>query len=95
MFRYVSNGKQAFLDEKISLGYTVFPRIIAVSRLITSLEKSPPFNGTNNRLPRILAAPPTLSPSSVPFPLPVKLKCNVIQQNWSVMIQALKINQGI
>ena len=57
MFRYVSNGKEAFLDEKISLGYTVFPRIIAVSRLITSLEKSPPFNGTNNRLPRILAAP--------------------------------------
>ena len=57
MFRYVSNGKEAFVDEKISLGYTVFPRIIAVSRLITSLEKSPPFNGTNNRLPRILAAP--------------------------------------
>ena len=28
------------------------------------------------------------------YPFPVKLKCNVIQPNWSVMIQALKINQG-
>ena len=27
-------------------------------------------------------------------PLPVKFKCNVIQQNWSVRIKALKINQG-
>ena len=28
------------------------------------------------------------------YPLSVKLKWNLIQQNWSVMIQALKINQG-
>ena len=28
------------------------------------------------------------------YPLSVKLMWNVIQQNWSVMIQALKINQG-
>ena len=28
------------------------------------------------------------------YPLPVKLKCNVIQQNRSVTIQAMKINQG-
>ena len=77
MFRYVSNGKEAFLEEKISLGYTVFPRIIAVSRLITSLEKSPPFNGTNNRLPRILAAPNPFSIfSSFSPPGQVEVQCD-------------------
>ena len=28
------------------------------------------------------------------YPLPVKCKCNVIQQNWLMTIQAMKINQG-
>ena len=47
-----------------------------------------------NRLRQINAPPPPLSQSSSFYPLPVKLKCNEIQQNWSVTIQALKINQG-
>ena len=47
-----------------------------------------------NRLRQITAPPPPLSQSSSFYPLPVKLKCNEIQQNWSVTIQALKINQG-
>ena len=28
------------------------------------------------------------------YPLPLKLKWNLIQQNWSVKIQVLKINKG-
>ena len=58
-----------------------------------------------NRLPQIICPPLTeickriadLTPVSIFsffYPLPVKLKCNVIRQNWSVTIQALKINQG-
>ena len=44
---------------------------------------------------KIIAPPPPLSPSSLPFiPSLSLLKCNKIQQNWSVMIRALKINQG-
>ena len=38
--------------------------------------------------------PPTYAPFAIFstfYPLPVKLKCNVIQQNWSVTVQALKI----
>ena len=38
---------------------------------------------------------PPLSPSSLPFiPSLSLLKCNKIQQSWSVTIRALKINQG-
>ena len=38
---------------------------------------------------------PPLSPSSLPFiPSLSLLKCNKIQQNWSVTTRALKINQG-
>ena len=44
---------------------------------------------------RIYVSLPPLSPSSASFyPLPVKCKCNVIQQNWSVTIQAMEINPG-
>ena len=39
------------------------------------------------------SSPAPLAIFSSFYPLPVKLKCNGIQQNWSVMIQALKINQ--
>ena len=85
---------------------TVFPRIMAVPRLIASLEQSPPLdrNIWNNRLPRIIAPPPPPTPLTIFssfYPLPVKLKCSLIQQNWSVTIQALtpriltlKISQG-
>ena len=40
---------------------------------------------------------PPLTPSIIFaffYPLPLKLKWNLIQQNWSVKIQALKINKG-
>ena len=49
--------------------------------MIAALEKSPPLQ-------------PSLTTFSFCYPLPVKLKWNLIQQNWSVMIQALKNNQG-
>ena len=68
----------------------VFPLIIAVARLIATLEQSPPFDGNiwNNR------PPTTLAIFSFFYPLPVKLKWNLVQQNWSVTMQALTINQG-
>ena len=69
---------------------------MAISQLITSL-KSHPFdtNILNNRFPQIIAPPPPtpLAIFSFFYPLPVKLEWNLIQQNWSVTIQALKINQ--
>ena len=45
------------------------------------------------------AVPPTPTPTPLSIfsffsPLPVKLKWSLIQQNWSVAIQAPKINQG-
>ena len=43
---------------------------------------------------KIITALTSLTIFSSFYPLPVKLKCNVIRQNWSVTIQALKINQG-
>ena len=44
---------------------------------------------------KIIAPPPILlAISSFFYHLPVKLKWNLIQQNWSKTIQALKINQG-
>ena len=43
---------------------------------------------------KIITAPTPLVIFSFFYPLPFKLKCNVIRQNWSVKIQALKINQG-
>ena len=52
---------------------------------------------SNNRLPRTIAPHPPTHPSRHPlfvYLLPVKLKWNLIQQNWSVTIQTLKINQG-
>ena len=49
-----------------------------------------------------IIAPSNKRPSLGPFvifssfyPLPVKLKCNEIQQNWSMTIQALKSNQEL
>ena len=51
-----------------------------IFKIIASFEKSP------------IRAPLAIFSSF--YPLPVKLKCNVIQQNWSVTIQAMKINQG-
>ena len=51
-----------------------------IFKTIASFEKSP------------IRAPLAIFSSF--YPLPVKLKCNVIQQNWSVTIQAMKINQG-
>ena len=51
-----------------------------------SLDQSPP----SNKRP----SPAPLATFSSFYPLPDKLKCNEIQQNWSVTIQALKINQG-
>ena len=41
-----------------------------------------------------LPLPAPLAIFSCFYPLPVNLKCNEIQQNWSVTIDALKINQG-
>ena len=44
--------------------------------------------------PRLIASPPSFLAIFSSFnPLLVKVKCNVIQQNRSV-IQAMKINQG-
>ena len=51
-----------------------------IFKIIASFEKSP------------IRAPLAIFSSF--YPLPVKLKCNVIQQNWSVTIQAMKIDQG-
>ena len=51
-----------------------------IFKIIASFEKSP------------IRAPLAIFSSC--YPLPVKLKCKVIQQNWSVTIQAMKINQG-
>ena len=51
-----------------------------IFKIIASFEKSP------------IRAPLAIFSSF--YPLPVKLKCNVIQQNWSVTIPAMKINQG-
>ena len=51
-----------------------------IFKIIASFEKSP------------IRAP--LAIFSSLYPLPVKLKCNMIQQNWSVTIQAMKIDQG-
>ena len=51
-----------------------------IFKIIASFEKSP------------IRAPLAILSSF--YPLPVKLKCNVIQQNWSVTIQAIKIDQG-
>ena len=51
-----------------------------IFKIIASFEKSP------------IRAPLAIFSSF--YPLPVKLKCKVIQQNWSVTIQAMKINQG-
>ena len=61
------------------------PRIMVlhlteILKMIDSLEQLP------------LPAP--LAIFSCFYPLPVNLKCNEIQQNWSVTIHALKINQG-
>ena len=50
------------------------------------LKYSPPSNNRPSTAP--------LAIFSSFYLLLVKLKCNEIRQNWSVMIQALKINQG-
>ena len=49
--------------------------------MVAALEKSPPLQ-------------PSHTTFSFCYSLPVKLKWNLIQQNWSVMIQALKNDQG-
>ena len=49
-----------------------------IFKIIASFEKSP------------IRAPLAIFSSC--YPLPVKLKCNVIQQNWSVTIQTMKID---
>ena len=51
-----------------------------IFKIIASFEKSP------------ICAPLAIFSSF--YPLPVQLKCNVIQQNWLVTIQAMKIDQG-
>ena len=58
------------------------PRIIAPP-CRKDLKQSPPSN--NRPFPALLAIFFSF------YPLPVKLRCNEIQQNWSVTIQALKI----
>ena len=82
---------------------TVFCGIIAVPRLIASLWQSAPLRWKYWKY-----SPPSNNPNPTPlaifsffYPLPVKLKWSLIQQNWSVMIHALmpriltlKINQG-
>ena len=72
--------------------FTAFPRIIAIPRLITSLWwKHLKYSPPSYKSP----PPPPLAIFSFFYPLPVKLKGNyLIQQNWSVTIQALKIKQG-
>ena len=51
-----------------------------IFKIITSFEKSP------------IRAPLAIFSSFYPFP--VQLKCNVIQQNWLVTIQAMKFDHG-
>ena len=79
-------------NESLPLGGNLFPRgnhniCRNIFRYRISSNNSRP---SNNRSP-----PPTpLAVFCFVYPLPVKLKWNLIQQNWSVTIQALKINQG-
>ena len=54
------------------------------------VEREKPLVTLANNLPY----PAPLAIFSFFYPLSVKLKCSEIQQNWSVTIQALKINQG-
>ena len=73
------------------------PRQLSIpspSRKFRAFCRWPVDELTVYRLPRIIVPPLPLSPSSLPFIPPVKLKCNETQQNWSVTIQALKIDQG-
>ena len=67
---------------------TVFLRIIAAPRLIAS--NWPP----SMEMFKIIASPDASRHLLFLLSPYVKLKLNLIQQNWSVMIQALKINQG-
>ena len=70
---------------------TVFPSINRLPRIIDPLRrKYLKYSLPSNNRP----SPAPLAIFSSFYPLLVKLKCNEIQQNWSVMIQALKINQG-
>ena len=93
IFTYLTFRRSEFESQR---RHTVFPRIIAVPQIIASLKKLPPFDGNiwNNRLPSIIP-PPTLSPSSLPFILSLSSWREIwCSKTISVIIQALKINQG-
>ena len=86
-----SNTENNFFFTKKSLSIkTHLPYRISSNNSRPSINR-PPFDGNayNNR-----SYPAPLAIFSSFYLLPVKVKCNKIQQNWSGTIQALKINQG-